>query len=527
MDFIGLIILIFIISYFIFKNQNAQRIIDLEKKHKIEIASLTNKVNKIEKEAKAEILKKDIVINDLNNFITANTNHPPIIENIVDEKIEIKNPEVFKRISALIDNGQNLFITGGAGTGKSFILNLIRQKYNIAVTSTTGISAINVNGQTIHSWSGVGICTDPIPKVINSLLHNPVLRTQINNCRILAIDEISMLSAKTMDYINDVLKGVRKSSLPFGGIQVLIFGDFFQLPPVIKEKNEKKIFAFESQAWQELNLTPIILNKVFRQDELSFVKALNNARVGNITDEDMKVFNSCEISFDSMNSPIIHIFSTNKEADGYNDFRFSKIKQPVYEFPALDKVHHHNKDGSITETLVRGETMFQNKSDLSAVEKLDKDCKAPRILQLKIGCRVMLLKNISFDRNLINGSIGTIEELDKDSITVLFDNGERYPMSTHCFEYYSGGVLKATREQYPLRLAYGITIHKSQGTTLDNAIIDFNKTFAYGQSYVALSRTRTLKGLHLKSFSANKVLTDDKVIDFYNKIEEKQQEKII
>lgn len=511
MDFLGLSILIFIISYFVLKNNNDHKIIDLEKKHKIEIANLAHKVNKIEKEAKAEILKRDIVINDLNNFISDNTNHPSIIynneqDNIAEEKVEIKNPEVLKNIFDLIEKGKNLFITGGAGTGKSFILSQIKQKYNISVTSTTGISAINVNGQTIHSWCGVGICNDPIPRVINSILHNPILRAQINNCRILAIDEISMLSAKNMDYINEVLKGVRKSPLPFGGIQILIFGDFFQLPPVIKEEDKlQKVFAFESDAWEALDLVSIILDKVFRQDELDFIKALNNARIGNIANDDMLVFDSCKISFDSMNSPIIHIFSTNEEADGYNDFRFSKIKQPVCEFQALDKVYHHNKDGSVIETLVRGETIFQNKSDLSAVEKLDRDCKAPRILQLKVGCRVMLLKNISFERNLINGSMGTIEELENGSITVLFDNGEKYPMSTHCFEYHSRGVLKATREQYPLRLAYGITIHKSQGTTLDNAIIDFNKTFAYGQAYVALSRTRTLKGLHLKSFSADKV----------------------
>jgi len=221
-----------------------------------------------------------------------------------------------------------------------------------------------------------------------------------------------------------------------------------------------------------------------------------------------------------LDSPILHIFSTNNEADKHNNWKFDQIDKPSQKFTSVDKIYNYKADGSVNEILIRDDNnKFKNKADLKALENLDKDCKAPRVLELKEGCKVMLLKNLNFQKNLVNGSTGIIEEIRENSISVYFDNCESQVIEINCFEYYSGGVLKATRSQYPLRLAYGITIHKSQGATLDNVIIDFNKIFESGQAYVALSRTRSLEGLHLKYFDPKKIVANKKIIEFYDFLE--------
>lgn len=436
---------------------------------------------------------------------------PP--ESDVEENSE--DSEYLDKITELINNGENLFITGYAGTGKSYILNKLKKKFQIDVTSTTGLAAVNIQGQTIHSWAGVGICNKPIQDVVEKILKRAKLKKQISECKILAIDEISMLDAKTFDYIDQVLRNLRDGNKPFGGIQVLLFGDFFQLPPVEKESG----FCFNSKTWQALDLKTIFLEKIYRQNDEKFIKSLNNLRLNQLTENDIRLFYDREVNYNTYESDILHIFSTNKEADNYNVFKFNSVQKPQFVFNSIDKIHRKR---TVIEVDKNDLDERLTKFDLLTLETFDKSCKAPSALELKEGCRVMLLKNLNFNKGLINGATGTVIELKKDeneeTILVQFDNGVEEIISKHIFEAYRDGEVVVSREQYPLRLAYGITIHKSQGMTLDKLIVDCNRIFECGQVYVALSRIKSIDGLYLKSFNPQKVRANGEVLKFYQSL---------
>lgn len=461
-----------------------------------------------------EILKKlhgeNYIVVETKQKVSKRAAKPPESEDDFDGDNENLN-----KITDLIQKGENLFITGYAGTGKSYILNKLKKKFQIDVTSTTGLAAVNVQGQTIHSWTGVGICNKSVEDVIEKILQRTKLKKQISECKILAIDEISMLDAKTFDYIDEVLRNLRSGDKPFGGIQVLLFGDFFQLPPVEKDNG----FCFNSKTWQALNLQTIFLEKIYRQSDAKFIKSLNNLRLNQLTEDDIRLFYDREVNYDTYESDILHIFSTNQEADNYNASKFNSVKKPLHVFNSVDKIYR--KRAIITVDKNNLDERLTN-FDLKTLETFDKSCKAPSALELKEGCRVMLLKNLNFNKGLINGACGTVLELKKtkeeDYILVQFDNKEEEVITKHIFEAYRDGEVVVSREQYPLRLAYGITIHKSQGMTLDKLIVDCNRIFECGQVYVALSRIKSLDGLYLKSFNPKKVWANEEVLKFYQSI---------
>lgn len=424
-----------------------------------------------------------------------------------------------KKIVKLVEEHNNLFITGGAGTGKSYILNQLKLHYRnkLHITSTTGISALNISGQTIHSWAGIGIANKPVEVVVANIRKNPILLKQILLTELLAIDEISMLDNDTFDYLNDVLKSVRKVNKPFGGIQILLFGDFFQLPPVGLDKEKGIDFCFNSRSWNELNLTTIMLEEVKRQSDIEFITALNNVREDKTDVEDMKVFFKCDYDADYEPSrDILQIFSTNSKADAYNAQCYAEIDSDEFQYLSKDELFVYNKDQeSVSINLNSSEADRISEYDSNCVKRFNEDCKAPRLLELKVGCRVMLVKNQNIKAGLVNGSCGTVSNLTKNSITVLFDNGVEINVTPENFEYIKENRPKVRRRQFPLRLAYGITIHKSQGMTFDKLVVNFNRIFDYGQAYVALSRTRSKEGLIIKGFDPNKIKANPEVIEFY------------
>lgn len=425
----------------------------------------------------------------------------------------------YKTAVSLLNQGHNIFVTGGAGTGKSYILRKLKQRYGekLCITSTTGISALNVNGQTIHSWAGIGIGTKPIHEIVEKIKNKPTLYQQIAYTKMLAIDEVSMLNNKTMDYINEVLKQIHNNNKAFGGIQVLLFGDFLQLPPV-NLGVEGIDFCFNSKTWKELNIKPIILKEVKRQTELDYVNALNNIRVGKITPKDSKLFIDKEKEFKNLNTDgILHIFGTNLEADEYNTKCFEQIESEPYTYYSKDTLYKYDKQENPTEIAINEDNLSYYEKKI--FKKFNDDCKAPSELTLKLGTRVMLIKNIDIHAGLVNGSCGKIIALLKDSIRVKFDNNLEFDVEKTEFISYSDGLPKIKREQYPLRLAYGITIHKSQGMTFDNLVVDLNNVFSGGQAYVALSRTRTLSGLVLRNYLPGKVTINQEVVEFYNNLE--------
>lgn len=466
-----------------------------------------------------EILKKlhgeNYIIVENKQKVSKRAAKPPEIEE------DNGDNENLNKITELIHRGENLFITGYAGTGKSYILNKLKKKFQIDITSTTGLAAVNVQGQTIHSWAGVGICNKRVDDVVEKILQRTKLKKQITECKILAIDEISMLDARTFDYIDEVLRNLRDESKPFGGIQILLFGDFFQLPPVEKESDQKGYrFCFDSKAWQALGLKTIFLEKIYRQNDEKFIKSLNNLRLNRLTQDDIRLFYDREVNYNTYESDILHIFSTNQEADNYNIFKFNSVQKPLFIFNSVDKIHRKR-----TMIMVDKNNLDEKltKFDLLTLETFDKSCKAPSALELKEGCRVMLLKNLNFNKGLINGACGTVQDLkkteDEEVILIQFDNGTEEIISKHIFEAYRDGEVVVSREQYPLRLAYGITIHKSQGMTLEKLIVDCNRIFECGQVYVALSRIKTLNGIYLKSFNPKKVWANEEVLNFYQKLE--------
>ena len=338
----------------------------------------------------------------------------------------------------------------------------------------------------------------------------------------LAIDEISMLDNITFDYVNEVLKAIRENDKPFGGIQVLIFGDFFQLPPV-RMKEDGKDFCFNSQTWNDLNLKPVVLKEVKRQSEKELSEALNNVRIDKTSAEDLKVFYKRDVEPEyEASRDILQIFGTNADADAYNDKCFNEIPERPYTYEAKDELYIYNDVGEQSVTVLNTKDITNknvNKYDLMALKKFNDDCKAPEKLELKEGCRVMLLKNIDVKKGLANGSCGTVKQLTGGSIDIQFDNGVRANLLPVEFEYIKEGRTKIKRTQYPLRLAYGITIHKSQGMTFDKLVVNFNRIFDYGQAYVALSRTRTLDGLIIRGFDHNKIVANKEVVEFYKKLE--------
>lgn len=419
--------------------------------------------------------------------------------------------ETYTKILNLLKRGDNVFLTGFAGTGKSYILNKLKEKFKkkLTITSTTGIAAVNVKGQTLHSWAGVGLCKNTVSKTVEKIRGRVSTLRQILNCKILAIDEISMLNIETFEYVNEVLKEVRESTEPFGGIQVLLIGDFFQLPPV-EEENIEKRYCFDSPLWEDLKLQNVVLKKNYRQNEEDFITALAHMRTNCLDTEDIKLLNRRNVDLDTSETDMLHIFSTNNEANQYNLAKFNRIEEPVRILEAQDSVLRGNKH--VYEDFTESEKYI--------LEIFSKNCRAEKEIALKLGAKVMLLINMDFNKGLINGACGTIMGFNENSITIKFDNGVEANIPKNKFEYYYNDRVVAERMQYPLKLAYGITIHKSQGMTLDKLVVDCSRIFERGQAYVAMSRVKTLGGLYLKNFEPQKVLVDSHVAEFYENIKE-------
>ena len=441
--------------------------------------------------------------------------NPKIADNIdlspLNNKIKIiddnNDDENILKVLYLIKQGKNVFITGHAGTGKSYILSKLKEKIpKLTITSTTGMAAVNVRGQTLHSWAGVGICNRPIEQTVEKILKKSSTKNQIQKCKILAIDEISMLDIKTFEYVDAVLRQIRANDEPFGGIQVIFIGDFFQLPPVENGTSEQK-YCFKSKLWEKLDLYTVLLTKNYRQNEENLIRALSDMRVNSLTDKDIALLKTRECKNDDVQNAL-HIFATNFEADNYNNSKFNKINSKEYKLLAFDGICK-GKELVPTPTNTREENILK---------RIDVTCNAEKCISLKIGARVMLLINLDFKKGLINGSCGEVQEIDDDYILVKFDNGEIAKITKHDFEFYNNEKLIALRRQFPLRLAYGITIHKSQGMSLDKLVVDCSRIFEKGQTYVALSRIKTLEGLYLRNFDPAKVMVDDKVVKFYDEL---------
>lgn len=419
--------------------------------------------------------------------------------------------EEFKAILDQLEyTSDHLFITGRAGTGKSTLLQVFRNttKKRVAVLAPTGVAALNVRGQTIHSFFGFP------PKIItHKEIHRRSNYRIYQNLDMIIIDEISMVRADMLDNINYFLKINRQNKLPFGGVQMVFFGDLFQLPPVVSTAPEKQYFNsyytspyfFSSYALHEITLKMIELSEVFRQEERSFIQLLDNIRLNQMDYDDMLYLNERHQPIPEDRSFYITLSARNDIATRINDAELRAITEPQVQFQAM----------------VTGEFNPQlYPADL--------------ILILKTGAQVMFVKNDP-QKQFVNGTIGIVEEvteeiirvkvldnnLDEKTVTVEKQEWEviRYEINPNDPQQISSKTVGAFT-QYPLKLAWAITIHKSQGKTFERVIIDLGRgAFESGQTYVALSRCRTLGGIILTNpVTARDIFIDERIAEYYNQI---------
>lgn len=444
---------------------------------------------------------------------------------VTKSAIQLSNQQ--KAAQGIAHSGSNVFLTGWAGTGKSTVsTQIIGSAFkSIDMLATTGIAALNlaqqyqekagltVRSYTVYRYAGIMLG----PKAGQSFedywqfLESSMTRTRraayhrIRRAECILIDEVSMLPGRILNYLNWHFKRVRDDQRPFGGIQVITVGDFLQLPPVRTDKSPYD-WAFRSPVWEELQFANCYLTETFRQRDPDFINALNDFRVGRIRDTTAKILQTRIARFPNRN--ITRLFTHNRDVTKWNDYQLSILDTEAREFTA---------------------TVAFGTPDQQAF--LIKNMITPQELTLKIGARVMFTANIAGDGDLLaaNGECGYVRAYDQQVISytgevssggvlIQKDDGSELVIGRKSWQFDVQDPESATFTQYPLRLAYAMTIHKSQGLTLDAAVIDIRSAMEPGQAYVALSRLRSLEGLLLKDYPSGVVISPD-AIQLYRDLE--------
>lgn len=413
-------------------------------------------------------------------------------------------------------NGKNIFMTGPGGTGKSHLIrtiyddSIIKGK-QLQVCALTGCAALllNCRAKTIHSWAKIGLANGKKEDILDKIIKKKNTKNWINT-QILIIDEVSMMSKKLFDLLNYLGQKIRKNNSPFGGIQIIFSGDFFQLPPVPdKDDIESSQFCFESHEWNNVFDVQIELKTNFRQKDNSFSKILNQIRIGKLYKSGYEVLNT-RVGIDSSGNIVqpIKLYPRKYSVDVINTNEMSKINDDKFIFkPIIEKtkIKPH-----ISPEVIKEEESYMLRNSLFETE-----------LVLKKGAQVMCIANVDVDGlRICNGSVGIITDfVNSDGEIyplVKFNNGSTRIMSKHGWE--SENIPGLIIHQVPLILAWAVTIHKSQGATLDLMEIDIGKDiFECGQTYVGLSRVRDLSGLYIKSFVPEKIKINSKVQAFYER----------
>ncbi len=397
--------------------------------------------------------------------------------------------------------GHNVFLTGPAGSGKTHLLNryinFLKDNYvDVGITASTGIAATHMGGTTIHSWTGMGI-NDSLSKTdLEELKTRKYLRDRFERTNVLIIDEVSMLHHFRLDLIDEICRYMKNNDQPFGGIQIVLCGDFFQLPPVSRFGEPTVCFAYEAKIWTEANFKICYLEEQHRQTDSAFLKVLNEIRQNCLSEEGMKHLLSRKIGSNKclgLNIEPTKLHTHNIDVDVINQSELEKLKGQSREY---------TMDSTGRKPLV---------------DSLKKSCLAPENLKLKVGAKVMFVKN-NFDEGYVNGTLGKISAFDYEGPIVTLVNGKNIHVKLASWMIEEEGKSKASISQYPLRLAWAITVHKSQGMSLDAIEVDLSKSFEKGMGYVALSRVRSLDGLSLLGINDMAVQVRNEVLDFDDEI---------
>ncbi len=392
-------------------------------------------------------------------------------------------------------SGESVLLTGPAGAGKTFVLNqFIRiakgEGKHVSVTATTGLAATHLGGTTIHSWSGIGVSDELAHGFVDHMAKGRL--EIIQKTDVLIIDEISMLHDFRLDMIDQVCRAVRKKDEPFGGIQVIMSGDFFQLPPINRGDSRAGGFVVNSNVWQELDPAICYLAEQHRQDDEVLLDILNSLRGGELRRHHAeRLLERVDVQPEN-DELLTELHTVNVDVDTLNDSKLDELDG--------DELFY-------TQTTTGSE---------SYVENLQRSVLAPATLRIKKGALVMSVKN-SLDRKYVNGSLGVVIDFEPGTEypVVEFKNGKVVTMQPDTWELRDGDKKRASITQIPLRLAWAITVHKSQGMTLDAARIDLRKAFVEGMGYVALSRVKNLNNLYLSGINqmALRVSEDAQNID--------------
>ena len=416
------------------------------------------------------------------------------------------------RFLALAHGGRNVFLTGMAGTGKSWLLRRFIAEHpgRVSVTAPTGVAALNVGGMTLHRFCGMrlgpdfGQSDEEFYRELKDERHPAIMAgfRRVRRCEVLVIDEVSMLPGRVLNFVDFLFREERRCAAPFGGTQVITTGDFLQLPPVRTSDKEAHDWAFTSGAWERAEFRTILLEEVKRQDEPEFVRALANFRRGRVWGEDARLLQSRIRNFPPAN--LTRLFTHNVQVDKWNNFQLSELPgEPV-----------------VLEAKTQGPEQ--------QVEFLRKNLLTPSTLVLKPGALVMFTINRNEPGSgkgeayqpgpvlHVNGELGVVEKIEGGLVWVRKKGGTLILVEPFTWEFDRNDSNSATLTQFPLRLAYAMTIHKAQGLTLDSAYLDIRAAREPGQAYVAVSRVRTLAGLHFKDWFKG-VWVSDEAIRFYER----------
>lgn len=432
-----------------------------------------------------------------------------------------------QRVVELALQRKNIFLTGAGGVGKSFLLKYLvqilrEQGLRVQVTATTGIAAVSIGGQVLHAFSGIGIAEENID-VICHRARSQRLKTIWNSLDVLIIDEISMLTPDYFRKLDATAKIARQNQAEFGGIQLLLVGDFFQLPPVHTGKLETGTprFVFEIPLWKKCVHHSIELTKVFRQEEATFVESLMRIRVGAPEQMDYRMLMSrvhAVLPADGIEPTFLH--SHTKEVDELNEQRMKALKTPAKLFQMTTGIDQIKIE---TQMKTPGKQTSVSQVDLDRTkQRLIHDVPVPEQLVLKEQCQVMLVVNLSVEHGLINGSRGYISGFTEKNYPIVRFATTRVIIHPYKWQVQVGNKYVWVG-QIPLRLAYAFTIHKSQSQSLDRVALQLDRVFDYGQAYVALSRCRSLEGLTLKSFKPDCIKAHPEVLKFYQELKHERK----
>ncbi len=407
------------------------------------------------------------------------------------------------QILDIMKSGANVFLTGEPGSGKTYVINqyvayLRSHGIEPAITASTGIAATHIGGLTIHAWAGLGVKKELSRSELASIATNRRIAKRLAATRILIIDEVSMLSPEVLALVDVVCQKIKKNSAPFGGLQIILVGDFFQLPPVTKTQAAKPDalldlpawrFAFQVPVWQKAGLAACYLTEQYRQLDSDFTKILSAIRKNDFAEIHLALVKSRLIDFSQSPSSAPKLFSHNADVDRINNDKLIQLPGRVKNF------------------------IMSSCGPKPLVAALQKGCLSPQALGLKIDAAVMFTKNDRQGR-FVNGTLGTVLGFDESSgyPVVATRAGDKIQVEPADWTLEENGSLRAKITQLPLRLAWAITIHKSQGLSLDEAVMDLSEVFEFGQGYVALSRVRRLLGLHLLGYNQRAFEVDQQVL---------------